>query len=111
MPHQKGHTNNPAGRPKGIPNKKTTELREWVQNIIDGNRQQFESDLQSLEPHQRISMIEKLIAYVLPKPQNLDLSIEYKELERLLRSTPDQYIEKITAKILTLNSTNNEESD
>ncbi len=110
MPYKKGHTNNPHGRPPGIPNKKTNELRQWVLNIIDGNRSQFETDLQSLEPHQRISIIEKLLSYCLPKPQNLDLSIEYRELERLLKSSPDEYIERIATRVLTLNQKSNEEN-
>ncbi|GAB6395248.1 MAG: hypothetical protein MdMp024_1571 [Bacteroidales bacterium] len=68
MGYIKGQTGNPNGRPKGSPNKVTAELREWITGLIAGNREQFDSDWQALEPYQRLVLLEKLLAYVLPKP-------------------------------------------
>ncbi|GAB6395406.1 MAG: hypothetical protein MdMp024_1718 [Bacteroidales bacterium] len=68
MKFQKGHIANPNGRPKGSPNKATADLRKWVKELLDGNREQFIRDMQELEPYQRLVVWEKLLAYVLPKP-------------------------------------------
>lgn len=78
---EKGHTNNRNGRPKGAPNKVTTELRQWVSNLIDNNRTQIEQDLMSVEPDKRLVMLEKLMQYVLPKQQQIveDKSNEFRE--------------------------------
>ena len=48
---EKGRTNNPNGRPRGKPNKVTTDLRKWINEVLSNNQKQFESDLKRLEPH------------------------------------------------------------
>ncbi|MBD5272943.1 MAG: hypothetical protein HDS42_06755 [Bacteroides sp.] len=55
-----------GGRAKGTPNKATADLREWVRNIIDDNREQIEKDVKCLDPEKRLQFIEKLLKYVLP---------------------------------------------
>ena len=68
---KKGQTNNPNGRGKGTPNKVTTELRQWVSEWIDDNREQFKLDMMTVEPEKRLAMFEKMIQYVLPKQQQI----------------------------------------
>lgn len=65
----KGHTNNPAGRPKGTPNKVGAELRERISNFVSERWPQFEEDFDDLEPKERMLFLEKLMAYTLPKLQ------------------------------------------
>ncbi|MDR2139382.1 MAG: DUF5681 domain-containing protein [Tannerella sp.] len=67
MAQKKGQTGNPNGRPKGTPNKVTTDLRQWVNMLIENNREQLEKDLEALEPKERWQLIEKLMQYVIPK--------------------------------------------
>lgn len=76
----KGTTNNPNGRPKGKPNKVTAELKDWMKELIDSNREKLEQDLMKLEPAQRWKLIEKLLGYVVPKMQSVEAKIDLNKL-------------------------------
>jgi hypothetical protein len=77
---KKGTTNNPNGRPKGKPNKATTDLRVWVQKFIDDNRDQIQRDWQQLEPKDRIVLFERLLKYALPTLQATSLDVDFEKL-------------------------------
>lgn len=67
MPQPKGHTGNPNGRPKGIPNKTTSTVRNWLVQLINDNREQLEQDFKALDPEKRLAMVEKFLPYLMPK--------------------------------------------
>jgi hypothetical protein len=100
-----------GGRQPGSQNKISGEIKSWLNSIIKENKPLFKENLKKLEPDKHVQAIEKLLAYFVAKPQNLDIQIEYMELERLLERTPEQYIEKITAKIIELNTLNFKENE
>ncbi|MDR3226154.1 MAG: hypothetical protein LBT56_00585, partial [Prevotellaceae bacterium] len=106
MSQKKGQTGNPNGRPLGAQNKVTTELKGWVSNLIYKNLPQIEKDLKTIEPKDRLIIIERLMQYTIPKQQSISVEAqvqaEYAALEKLLHSTPDEAIEKITEKIMNL---------
>jgi hypothetical protein len=58
MAQKKGQTGNPGGRPKGTPNKVTSDLRAWINELLNDNRKQIAKDIQLLEPHQRVMFFE-----------------------------------------------------
>jgi hypothetical protein len=62
-----------GGRTKGTPNKVTSDLRAWITELLDSNRKQITNDIESLEPHQRVIIFEKLMSYVLPKLQSVEM--------------------------------------
>lgn len=109
---RKGHTNNPNGRPKGAKNKVTSSLKNWIQTLIDNNRDQFEKDLKELEPKDRLLILEKLMNYAAPKLQSISLEdqirIEYEHLEKLLDSAPDEAINKIYERMANIEAMENE---
>ncbi|MCE7064021.1 hypothetical protein [Dyadobacter sp. CY326] len=72
----RGKTNNPNGRPKGVPNKKNAELRERVTALIENNWPKVQSDLDLLEPKDRLAFLEKLFSYTLPKLQSVQMEID-----------------------------------
>lgn len=67
-----GTTNNPNGRPKGRPNKITSEMKGWIQQLINNNRERLEGDLQALEPKDRWQVVERLLNYCIPKQSAID---------------------------------------
>jgi len=107
----KGTTNNPAGRPPGTRNKVTNELKQWITGLIDGNREQFERDLAAVEPEKRLAVLEKLIQYVIPRQQSVDINTEIRAMEILLQKTPERYIEQIALRIIELNQKNIENDE
>jgi len=72
---KKGQTNNPKGKPKGTKNKKNKELRLWLQEFLEGKTEDLERNWRKLNPEQKFRLFEKLLAYSLPKPQTMDLSV------------------------------------
>jgi len=115
MAQRKGKTGNPKGRPKGTPNKVTADLRTWISALIDGNRETFETDLKLIDPKDRLVIIERLMAFVIPKMQSVDATVqiaeEYNQLERLLKSAPNTAVEKIVDKVMELSNQKTQQNE
>lgn len=69
-----------GGREKGTQNKLNVDLRAKLQSIINDNIENVQSDLDQLDPMQRLQILDKLISYVLPKLQAQTLDIELSTL-------------------------------
>jgi len=65
-----------GGREKGTLNKQTAELRAFVSEIIYSNMEQVKKDIVKVEPEKRLALFEKLLSYVLPKPQGTSFPLE-----------------------------------
>jgi len=75
----KHKTNNPNGRPKGVPNKVNASLREKITALIDKNWETVQNDLDSLEPKDRLNFMDKLLSYTLPKLQSVSVEGELEQ--------------------------------
>jgi hypothetical protein len=95
MGKQKGQPKT-GGREKGTPNKVTSDLRTWLSDLWNGNREQFEKDLKALEPHQRVASFEKLLNYIIPKQQSVEATIESIDLRSLSDEQLNLIINRIT---------------
>ena len=108
---KKGDTKT-GGRKLGTPNKVTSSLKEWVSKLLNDQRKQFESDLESLTPSERVRVVSNLLNFCIPKQQSFDQSEaikrEYSELSNLLETAPDEAVQRIAEKIDQLKSKKNE---
>jgi len=101
-----------GGRVQGTPNKKTTELKTWVKNLLERNQKVFERDLSKVKPSERLAILQSLLKYSIPAlaSNTIEATIqaEYNELKALLDSASPEAIEKISEKIIYLNNQTNE---
>lgn len=66
----KGNTNNPAGKPKGTPNRTTKEAREMFVAIIHGQIDYVDEALERVRtesPSKYLDIMSKLYTYVMPR--------------------------------------------
>lgn len=64
-----------GGRKKGTPNKITKAVRAQLVKIINRNVRNIQTDLDSLEPKDRLTILEKLMQYVVPKQSAIKAEI------------------------------------
>jgi hypothetical protein len=83
---------NRNGRPKGIQNKTSSELKEMLQSIFEFNVQVINDNLNHLTLTDRINFNKILLPYLLPRLNNVSissqelLSEEEKELQTIKNS-------------------------
>jgi hypothetical protein len=73
MQFSKGHVKL-GGRKKGTPNKVSSDLRNRIKLFLDNNFEQLEKDISELQPADRVRFLIKLMEFVVPKQQNMQLS-------------------------------------
>lgn len=54
--------------------KNPSTLREWIEELVNLYREQIAADIDSLPPLERLKIMEKLMAYALPKPQTISIT-------------------------------------
>ncbi|PSL01921.1 DUF5681 domain-containing protein [Cecembia rubra] len=67
---KKGQTNNPNGRPKGSKNKANEAIRDKIQCLFEGNFDKIQTDIEKLDPKDRLKFLTDLMPYLVPKLQS-----------------------------------------
>jgi predicted component of type VI protein secretion system len=80
MPFEQGISGNPEGRPKGVKNKTTSQLRETINNFLENNFEQVMKDFTELGPKDRAKLYCDLLQYGLPRLQAIQLETEFDSL-------------------------------
>lgn len=83
MRYKKGITGNPGGRPKGTPNRTTAEAKELLNNILFSELENIRAALAKVhtkDAYKYLDLMSKLLAYVLPKAQTIDLNMNFEQL-------------------------------
>jgi hypothetical protein len=69
----KGHTNNPAGKPKGIKNRRTLEWQELGESIRTKHAERFNNVLDQLDDEKFAEMFLRTMEYFEPKLQRSEV--------------------------------------
>lgn len=67
------------GRAKGTPNRITAQVKTAIAEIVAEHLPILKDDLASLSPRERLCIIEKLLAYVVPKATAAEMETETTE--------------------------------
>ena len=96
---KKGHEKK-GGRKAGTPNKATGFSKNVIQEIVScyTDSGDLQKDLKKLEPKDRLDIMIKLIAFITPKPQSIDMNLQTSEkltIEHQLRELSAENEESI----------------
>lgn len=85
-----------GGRQKGTPNKTTSTLRTAISKIVNDyyNSDALLEDIEKLKPKERVDMMEKLAAYIVPKLQSVDVNAEVKSQTNIVSARLKEMGEK-----------------
>lgn len=88
---KQGTSGNPKGRPKGARGKIQKDLKQVLFDIVANNIDNIQSDLDLLDPKERLVMMEKFISYLIPKAINQNNI----NVDKLTETQINQIIDKL----------------
>lgn len=93
MPFSKGKQKT-GGRKPGTPNKATTDLKSRISTLMDAEFDAISTDLELLDPKDRVTAYLKFLEFVLPKQRESKLDVTTR-LEQLSEAQLNELIDQI----------------
>ena len=93
MPFTKGDPNINAGRPKGVPNKVTTEIRKAYEMLIANNIDNMSHWLNAIaadDPEKALNILIRLSPFVLPKKQEISADENFQPIQLIIPQKPKE---------------------
>ena len=93
MPFKPGEVSNPNGRPKGVPNKVTAEIRKAYEMLLHqnvGNMSLWLSEIAAENPEKAMDIIIRLSPFVLPKKQSIEAHEDFKPIQLIIPQKPNK---------------------
>ena len=92
--YKKGESGNINGRPHGTKNKVNEAIRQKIVSFLENNFDLIESDLNSLQPKDRIKFYIDLLSFGLPKLKTIELTnnpdeLSHEDLDKVLKMIAD----------------------
>lgn len=81
-----------GGRESGTPNKLTFDMRAALQTILENEIKILPQLLEKMNPEKRADLLSRLLQYVTPKIQNIEIQTEF---DRLTDEQLDYIIEQL----------------
>ncbi|HLN20616.1 MAG TPA: DUF5681 domain-containing protein [Bacteroidales bacterium] len=89
---KKGQSGNPNGRKPGKPNMITYDMREALRTILEAEIKTLPELLKQMNPEKRADVLAKLLQYVAPKMQNVEMQTEF---DKMTDEQLDMIIERL----------------
>jgi hypothetical protein len=105
MPFEKGHSGNPAGRPRGAGNKISTQLRQSINAFLEDNMETVLAEWKKLEGRDKVNFWRDLLRYSIPQLQSIEMQ---SDLEKLDEQQLERLYQDLRAEMLR--NLNNDES-
>ncbi len=105
----KGKTNNPNGRPKGVPNKVTTDLRSGIDSFLKNKWGEVYEIWDRLDDKDKIMFFDKMMKYAIPTLQSTTLDAKVESSNRLQQLSAEQ-LNAVIDQILDTEDNNYEDS-
>ena len=74
-----------GGRAKGTRNKLTSSIKEWIEKMLDEERENYLEHLNKLESKEYVKAYNTLLGYIIPRQQAISIDAQVEaELKQVL---------------------------